>query len=88
MSYRILAGAAAVALLCAFGAARADDDTPASPDEIKAIEAALAPLGCTFGEVDKESPNRFEIDDAQCAMGQYDFKLDGKQRIILMSIDE
>lgn len=83
----ILAGAAAVGLLGA-AAAWADDDKPASADEVAAIQAALAPLECTFDEVDKESDNRFEIDDAKCKMGQYDFKLDGEYRIILMDIDD
>lgn len=87
MSHKLVAGAAAVAMLVAVGAARAQEETPASADEVKAIEEALAPFGCTFEEVDKESDNRFEIDDAQCSMGQYDFKLDGEYRIILMDID-
>lgn len=88
MSRKLLAGLAGAVLIGSFGLAYADDGTPASPEEVKAIEAALAPLGCTFGEVDKESDNRFEIDDARCDMGQYDFKLDGQYRIILMDIDD
>lgn len=69
-------------------AAWADDDRPASPDEVKAIQEALAPFECTFDDVDKEADNRFEVDDAQCKMGQYDFKLDGDYRIILMDMDD
>lgn len=88
MSRKLIAGAALVALAGSFGLAQAQEENPASADEVKAIEAALAPLGCTFEEVDKESDNRFEIDDAKCDMGQYDFKLDGEYRIILMDIDD
>lgn len=88
MTIKLFAGAAALALLMSVGTlVRADDDTPASAEEIAAIQEALKPLGCTFDEVDKESDNRFEIDDAKCDMGQYDFKLDGEYRIILMDVD-
>ena len=35
-----------------------------------------------------EHNDLFEIDDATCEIGQYDIKLNGDYKIIVMSIDE
>lgn len=39
-------------------------------------------------EVEKESDTLFELDDATCAIGQYDIKLNENYDIISMTRDE
>ena len=87
--YKHLIAAAALAAGVMGTAVWAEEAEQApSADELKGLQEAVAPLGCTFTEVNKETDNRFEINDATCTAGQYDFKIDGKYRIILMDIDD
>jgi hypothetical protein len=60
-------------------------DEAVSDAEGKSIQAALAVWNCAGGEMEKESgaANTYEIDDAECANGEYDFKLDGDFNIII-----
>ena len=88
MSSKLFAGVAAAVLLGSFGLAYAEEEIAPSAEELRSLQAAVAPLGCTFEEVNKETDNRFEINDATCAAGQYDFKIDGQYRIILMDLDQ
>ncbi|MAU95330.1 MAG: hypothetical protein CMP81_05505 [Fulvimarina sp.] len=60
----------------------------ASADEVAKVAETLAKIGCTAPAVEKESDELFEIDDATCEIGQYDIKLNGDYKIIVMSIDE
>jgi hypothetical protein len=64
-------------------------DTPVTPAEAEKIKAALEPLGCTGGKMEKESEGSgyFEVDDAKCRDGQYDIKLDKDFKVIVMSRD-
>jgi hypothetical protein len=55
--------------------ARADHDL--TPEERASIAAALEAEGCTGGEYehDDDDDDDYEVDDAQCADGSYDFEL-------------
>lgn len=82
----------ASAFVLAAGAAAAQEsetiEAMASPEEVSKVAETLAKIGCTAPAVEKESDNLFEIDDATCDIGQYDIKLNGDYKIIVMSIDE
>ncbi|MBP0614666.1 hypothetical protein [Jiella mangrovi] len=60
----------------------------ASAGEVAKVQETLAKIGCKAPAVEKESDDLFEIDDATCDIGQYDFKLNGDYKIMVMSIDE
>jgi hypothetical protein len=64
-------------------------DSPVSAEEAAKIKAALEPLGCTGGKMEKETEGSgyFEVDDAKCRDGQYDIKLDRDFKVIVMSRD-
>ena len=80
-------GIAALALAFCGTAALADEKV--SDAEGKSIQAALQAWGCSGGEMEKESEGSgvFEVDDAKCKDGQYDFKLDKNFKVISMSRD-
>lgn len=65
----------ATALMMASSLAVADEKV--SEADGKKIQEALAAWGCSGGEMEKESEGSgvFEVDDAKCKDGQYDFKL-------------
>ncbi len=65
------------------------DDNAASADEVARVTEALAKIGCKPGQegVEKERDNLFEIDDAQCEIGQYDIKLNDQFVITSMTLD-
>jgi hypothetical protein len=67
--------------------ALANEGKKPSAEETKSIQSALAQLGCSGGESVKEPSGLFEIDDAKCKIGQYDFKLDKGFNVTLMSRD-
>lgn len=60
----------------------------ASSEEVAKVGETLAKIGCTAPSVEKESDDLYEVDDASCEIGQYDIKLNGEYKIIVMSIDE
>ena len=67
------------------------DDTVealASPEEVQRVAETLSKIGCEASKVEKESDDLFEVDDATCAIGQYDIKLNGDYKIWVMSLDE
>lgn len=70
------------------GAAFAQDEVMASPEEAAKVSAAIAKIGCKAEEIEKESANLYEIDDAVCEIGQYDIKLNGDFKITVMTGDE
>ena len=70
----------------AWSGASADEGKKPSADETKNIQSALS-QGCAGGETVKEPSGLFEIDDAKCKIGQYDFKLDKYFNVTLMSRD-
>jgi hypothetical protein len=59
----------------------------ASEEEVQAVTEAIAKVGCTAEQVEKESDDLFEIDDAECEIGQYDIKLDGEYNITVVTRD-
>ena len=73
--------------LLAFSPAIADEKPTA--EEAKQISAALAAVGCSGGETEKETEatGLFEIDDAKCKDGQFDIKLDKDFKLISMTRD-
>jgi predicted outer membrane protein len=79
-----------LALVLALGAAPSafaadDDDDKVPAAEVEKIEATLSALGCKGYEgVKKEEQGIFEIDDAKCAMGTMDIKLDKDYTVILI----
>ena len=78
-----------IALAFAFAgtAAMADELKKPSDAEIAKIKATLADIGCEGGEYDKEASGLFEVDDATCKIGPYDFKLDKDFHITVMTRD-
>lgn len=79
---------AALATLALAGSALAD----AKPTDAEAakIKEALTAWGCEGGAYEKETEATgvFEIDDAKCKDGQqYDFKLDGSYKVIVITRD-
>lgn len=60
----------------------------ASEEEVQQVQETLSRIGCEATSVEKESNDLFEIDDATCEIGQYDIKLNGEYKILVMSIDE
>ena len=68
----------------AFAADDDDDKVPAA--EVEKVEATLSALGCKGYEgLKKEEEGIYEIDDAKCAMGTMDIKLDKDYTVILIS---
>ena len=54
--------------------------------EVEKVEATLSALGCKGYEgLKKEEQGIYEIDDAKCAMGTVDIKLDKDYTVILIS---
>jgi hypothetical protein len=64
-------------------------DKPVTLAEAEKIQAALKASGCSGGEMEQETeaPGVYEVDDAQCADGQYDIKLDKDFKIISIRRD-
>lgn len=59
----------------------------ASADEADKVRDAISRVGCSAETVEKESDDLYEIDDAECEIGQYDIKLDGDFNIRAMIFD-
>jgi hypothetical protein len=64
-------------------------DTPVTPADAEKIKAALEAWGCTGGKMEKETEGSgyFEVDDAKCKDGQYDFKLDKDFTVTVITRD-
>jgi hypothetical protein len=67
--------------------AQIEKETMASDEEMTQVNVSLENIGCKAVEVEKEADNLFEVDDAECTVGQYDIKLDGEFNIISMTKD-
>jgi hypothetical protein len=78
----------AVAALLAAQPAFAQEEKNASQAEAQKVKDAIAKIGCKAEEIEKEGENLFEIDDAQCEIGQYDIKLNKDYKIISITSDE
>jgi predicted outer membrane protein len=63
-----------------------DDDDKVPAAEVEKIEGVLSTLGCKgYQGIEKESAGVYEIEDAKCAMGTMDIKLDKDYTVILIS---
>lgn len=62
-------------------------DQPVTDDEANAIQNALNAFGCAGGEMEKESGDvpHYEVEDAECEPGEYDFRLDKDFNVVLIS---
>ncbi|MGV8840935.1 MAG: hypothetical protein ACWA6X_11595 [Bauldia sp.] len=62
----------------------------ATEAEVAAVTAALGVLDCAVGEggVERETATLFEVDDAICAAGQFDIKLNGAFEVLTLTRDE
>ena len=47
----------------------------------------IAKIGCKAETIEKERDDLFEIDDAQCEIGQYDIKLNKDYKITSITMD-
>jgi hypothetical protein len=76
-------------LAVCMGAGAALADRPVSPAEAERIQAALKALGCSGGEMEQENgaTGVYEVDDAKCADGRYDIKLDKDFKVISKTRD-
>lgn len=72
-----------------FGSVGALADEKPSEEEAAKMKEAIAAWGCTGGDFEKESEGSglFEIDDAKCKDGQFDFKLDKDFRVLSATRD-
>lgn len=80
----------AAALAFAVMPALADEEDMASAEETARVTEVLAKLGCKpdpESGVEKERDDLFEVDDAQCEIGQYDIKLNADFVITSMTLD-
>lgn len=59
----------------------------ASEQEVASVRESIARIGCEAETIEKEDDDLYEIDDAECEIGQYDIKLDGAFEIISMTAD-
>ena len=86
MKFILMALAAAAVLMSSTFALA---DTPVTPAEAEKIKAALETVGCSGGNMEKETEGSgfYEVDDAKCRDGQYDIKLDKDFKIVVMSRD-
>lgn len=64
-------------------------DTPVSEANAQKIRVALEAWGCSGGKMEQESEGTgvYEVDDAKCKDGQYDFKLDKDFKVISITRD-
>jgi hypothetical protein len=79
----ILAAVLAVSGTAAFA------DSPVNEGDSAKIKAALEAVGCEGGkyEQETEASGLYEVDDAKCKDGQFDFKLDKSFKILGKSAD-
>jgi hypothetical protein len=85
--FRIAMTLAAAGIIASTSAVLAD--SPVTPAEAEKIKAALEAWGCTGGKMEKETEasGYFEVDDAKCKDGQYDFKLDKDFKVTVITRD-
>ena len=77
------------ALAFALSGSAALADSPVKDADAAKIKAALTAVGCEGGkyEQETEASGVFEVDDAKCKDGQFDFKLDKDFKIVNKSAD-
>ncbi len=77
------------AVVLAISGSLALADCPVSDAHAAKIKAALEAVGCEGGKYEQETkvPGVFEVDDARCKDGQFDFRLDKDFQITGKSAD-
>jgi hypothetical protein len=60
----------------------------ASDEELASVREAIGQINCDAEVAGKESDTLYEVDDAECEIGQYDIKLDADFNITSMTRDE
>lgn len=68
----------------------ADEQDMATSDETAKVVEMIAKIGCKpdpQAGVEKERDDLYEVDDAQCDIGQYDIKLNDKFQITSLTLD-
>jgi hypothetical protein len=78
-----------LAIALAFSGSMAMADSPVKDGDAAKIKAALEAVGCEGGkyEQETEASGVYEVDDAKCKDGQFDFKLDKDFKITGKSAD-
>jgi len=73
----------------AFVSVPAFADEKPSDAEAKSLTAAAAALGCSGGQLEKESEGSgvFEVNDAKCKDGQFDIKFDKDFKLLNVTKD-
>ena len=81
--------AAALVLASSVGAFAQEMEVEATEEQVAHVVDAIGMIGCGIGPspVEKESDGLFEIDDAICANGQYDIKLNSDYVILSITFD-
>jgi hypothetical protein len=76
------------AALAFFTTSALADEKP-SAEEASKLNEAMTALGCSGGEMEKESEGTgvFEVDDADCKDGQFDLKFDKDFKLLNMDRD-
>ena len=90
MKYALTTTLLAGSMLCFAAFADNHEEEMASAEEVASIsiKEAIAMFNCEVPEeVEKESAELFELDDAVCQGGQYDIKLDENFTVISMTYD-
>lgn len=68
----------------------ADEQDMASADDTAKVTEAIAKIGCKpdpEAGIEKERDDLYEVDDAQCEIGQYDIKLNADFVITSITLD-
>lgn len=68
----------------------ADEQDKASTEETAKVTETIAKIGCKpdpQAGVEKERDDLYEVDDAQCEIGQYDIKLNADFVITSITLD-
>lgn len=81
---------AAALALAVTPALAADEQDRASAGEAAKVTEAIAKIGCkpnVEAGVEKERDDLYEVDDAQCEIGQYDIKLNADFTITSITLD-
>jgi hypothetical protein len=82
---RLIIAACAAAL----GSSAALADSKPSEEEVAKIKETIAAWGCEGGSYEKETEASgvFEVEDAKCKAGQYDFRLGKDYKAIVIIQD-
>ncbi len=55
-----------------------------SSEEVDGVDAAMAAWGCSGGEIEKEPTGVYEVEDADCPAGVYDFHIGPDYTVVVI----